>query len=60
MTKIQQKKEELFYFVEDYIKTNNIFCSEQIQQSDTLLLDAPDFMAECCEIVGYTEHEEVL
>ena len=51
------KAEELWNYVQNYIKDNEISCAEAVQQVDSLRIDASNFMEKCCDIVGYHEDE---
>lgn len=48
----------LIKYIRNFIRKHEITCSETIHQSDRLNLAAPDFLDECCEIIGY--HKDVI
>lgn len=53
LKKIVESSELLYEYVNNYIQKNKISCSESIHQSDEINLDAPNFMENCCKIIGY-------
>lgn len=53
----QQSQRRLIKYVTDFITEHKINSGEQIHQSDKLLLLAPEFMDECCELIGYYEED---
>lgn len=48
-----QKLCDLWNHVAEFIKKQNIHCIETVYQSDRVILNAYDFIAGCCNIVGY-------
>ena len=42
----------------NFIKKHDIGCAEQIWQTDSVLIAAPELVEEVCEIVGYVEYED--
>ena len=44
---------ELYTYVCDFIQKHKIGHPESIEQSDFIVLEAPEFIEKCCEIVGY-------
>jgi hypothetical protein len=53
-----QKLCDLWNHVAEFIKKQNIHCVETVYQSDRVILNAYDFIAECCNIVGYIELDD--
>ncbi len=49
---------ELFDLCRDFIKDNEITCSETIYQSDKIEANALDLIEQICELIGYYEDEE--
>ncbi len=49
---------ELFDLCRDFIKDNEITCSETIYQSDKIEANALDLIEQICELIGYYEEDE--
>lgn len=45
--------EGLYYCCKEFVEANQITCEEMIYQTDKVLLDAQDFIANVCDFVGY-------
>lgn len=52
------KRDELYELVTKYIKQQKISCVDTIHQCDWVIESAYNFIANCCEIVGYYNDEE--
>lgn len=52
---MEDKKEKLFKFVQDFIEKNEVHCEEDYYQSDRLIEIGMEFMDRCCSIVGFKE-----
>lgn len=44
-------KDDLFQFVYDFMKDNNITCEEEFYQSDYIRLQLEEFASECWNII---------
>lgn len=53
-----EKKIKLYDLCLKFINENDIYCDETVYQSDRVIQEAYDFIAEICEIVGYKEFED--
>ena len=42
----------------NFIKEHEIVCVEQIWQTDSILIAAPELVEYACEIIGYVEYED--
>ena len=49
---------ELFDLCKEFIKENEITCSESIYQSDKIEANALDLVEQICELIGYYEEED--
>lgn len=49
---------ELFDICKEFIKENQITCSETIYQSDKIEANALDLVEQICELLGYYEEDE--
>jgi hypothetical protein len=52
---MEDKKQKLWNIVENFIKKEKIYCPEAITQSDNVIVNAYDFIEECCNVVGYID-----
>ncbi|WP_316200864.1 MULTISPECIES: hypothetical protein [unclassified Bradyrhizobium] len=53
-----QKSGRLMEHCAAFIKTQRIECTEDVYQSDHVIVNAYEFIAGICEIVGYAKPEE--
>ena len=53
-----KKAEELLAHVQKFIKDQEINCGEAVYQNDDVILNAYEFIDECCKIVGYHKDED--
>lgn len=51
---------ELFDLCKDFIRENEISCSEQIYDRDSLQLQCLELLEQICDLIGYHEDEEEL
>lgn len=51
---------ELFDICKDFIRENQISCSDSIYDRDSLQLQALDLLEQICDLIGYYEPEEEL
>ncbi len=49
---------EIFDLCKDFIKENQITCSETIYQSDKIEANALELIEQICDLIGYYEDEE--
>lgn len=53
-----KKMKKLWLHVEKFMKDQKIGCSEDVYQSDRVIINGYEFIDGCCEIVGYPEVED--
>lgn len=41
-----------------FIETQEIGCAESIYQNDRVLIEAPEFVEDVCNVVGYLPYED--
>lgn len=51
-------REKLWQFCQAFIKEQGITCAEACAQDDEVILNAVEFIAGICEIVGYHKDED--
>lgn len=54
--RVLNKKELLWKLTKDFIKENEITCSDSIYQCDRVIANSYDFLKKICDIVGYHEY----
>ena len=52
------RKSMLWIVCQQFIHNQNISCPEAIMQNDNVLENAPDFIEEICDLLGYSVEEE--
>lgn len=52
------KKNQVYDIVENFIKKQRIYCGETIYQTDRVIENAYEFIHELCEVVGYEKLDE--
>ena len=52
------KEQELFALCQKFIDKHDIWGDEMIYQSDRVIENAYEFIADICGIVGYVKHED--
>jgi hypothetical protein len=51
-------KDELWNVCFNFIQEHEIYCPEDVYQSDRVVLNAQEFIEKICDVVGYCEVEE--
>ena len=51
-------KEAVMEIIRRFIDENDIWCAETICQTDRVMANAPEFIEELCNIVGYKEDND--
>lgn len=51
---------ELFDLCKEFVNENEISCSEDLYQRDSLQLQALELLEQICDLIGYYEDEEEL
>jgi len=52
-----ERLRKLWTVCEAFIEKQNISCAETIYQTDRVIENAYDFIAEVCDVVGYKEYQ---
>jgi hypothetical protein len=55
--KQRQNEARLFYLCKKFIRDNDIHCVETISQTDHVITNAYDFIADICDIVGFASSD---
>lgn len=42
----------------NFIEKQNIYCRETVYQTDRVIENSYEFVADICEIVGYVDHDD--
>lgn len=58
MTEHQEKCEKLYRIVEQFIEDQRIWGDECVYQSDRVIENAYEFIAQLCDIVGYKQLDD--
>lgn len=58
MTRELRKEEKLLALCEQFVQDNKISCEDAVYQSDRVMENATDLVADICRIVGYWEWDE--
>lgn len=51
-------RDELLQVCMDFIRENQISCSEVIYQSDRVIINSQEFIEKICNVIGYIDVEE--
>jgi hypothetical protein len=58
MSDYLQKCDKLYQLVEKFIEDQRIICEESIYQTDRVIENAYEFIADLCNVVGYKDIED--
>lgn len=58
MTPTNEQLMALWNVATAFIEKYEIGCAEQIWQTDSVLIAAPELVEEVCEVVGYKEYDD--
>lgn len=52
------KERELWDLVSKFVKDNQISCPESVAQCDHVIVNAYEFIEQCCDLVGYFKYPD--
>jgi len=55
---VSEQKIKLYDLCKRFVDENDIYCDETVYQSDRIIQNAYDLIADICGIIGYKEMED--